>query len=200
MTEPTGPSPGTPTVSLTLRVNGAEQRVTAPTHHTLLEVLRDQLKLHSVREGCAIGMCGACTVLLDGRPVSACLTLAAMAEGHEVETVEGLGASSHLAELAGPALPGGDPGLPAIHAGAADGSTRALDPIQEAFVARTGFQCSYCTPGFILTAKALLAEHPAATDEEIREYLSGNLCRCGSYVKILDAIHEAIARLRRMGP
>jgi aerobic-type carbon monoxide dehydrogenase small subunit (CoxS/CutS family) len=183
-------------VPLTLRVNGGEHRVVTPTHHTLLEVLRDQLKLHSVREGCAIGMCGACTVLLDGRPVSACLTLAAMAAGHDVLTVEGLGESPHLAELALSPTSGADPGLPPIHAGATDGSARALDPIQEAFVARTGFQCSYCTPGFILTAKALLAERPEATDEEIREYLAGNLCRCGSYVKILDALHEAILRLR----
>jgi aerobic-type carbon monoxide dehydrogenase small subunit (CoxS/CutS family) len=190
-----GPT-ATPTVSLTLHVNGAEHRITAPTHHTLLEVLRDQLKLHSVREGCAIGMCGACTVLLDGRPVSACLTLAAMTEGHDILTVEGLGESTHLTELAGPPAPGADPGLPTVHAGASDGSARALDPIQEAFVARTGFQCSYCTPGFILSAKALLAERPQATDEEIREYLAGNLCRCGSYVKILDAVREAISRLR----
>jgi len=135
-------------------------------HHTLLEALRDGLKLVSVREGCGIGMCGACTVLLDGRPVSACLTLAAMAEGHELLTVEGLG------------------------------TEQQLDPVQEAFLECTGFQCSYCTPGFILTAKALLDENPTATDEEIREYLAGNLCRCGSYVKILDSVRTAIARLR----
>jgi aerobic-type carbon monoxide dehydrogenase small subunit (CoxS/CutS family) len=184
--------------ALSLRVNGLDHRLTAPTRHTLLEVLRDQLKLHSVREGCAIGMCGACTVLLDGRPISACLTLAAMAEGHDILTVEGLGESSNLEEMAGAPIPGADPGLPQIHAGPAnaDGTARALDPIQEAFVAKTGFQCSYCTPGFILTARALLAENPEASDEEIRDYLAGNLCRCGSYVKILDAVHEAIARLR----
>ncbi len=181
--------------SLTLRVNGAQHQLSAPTHHTLLEVLRDQLKLRSVREGCAIGMCGACTVLLDGRPVSACLTLAAMAEGHDILTVEGLGDSANLVEMANAALQGGDPGFPHIHA-AEDGASRALDPIQEAYVAKTGFQCSYCTPGFILSTKALLAEHPDASDEEIREYLAGNLCRCGSYVKILDAVREAITRLR----
>ena len=105
-------------------------------------------------------------MLLDGRPVSACLTLAAMAEGHELLTVEGLG------------------------------TEQQLDPVQEAFLQCTGFQCSYCTPGFILTAKALLDENPTATDEEIREYLAGNLCRCGSYVKILDSVRTAIARLR----
>ncbi len=182
-------------IALTLRVNGVDHRLSAPTHHTLLEVLRDQLKLRSVREGCGIGMCGACTVLLDGRPISACLTLAAVAEGHDVLTVEGLGDSANLVEMANAALRGDDPGFPRIHA-AEDGGARALDPVQEAFVAKTGFQCSYCTPGFILSAKALLAERPDASDEEIREYLAGNLCRCGSYVKILDAVREAITRLR----
>ena len=153
-------------VDVTLRVNGAEHRLTVRPQHTLLDVLRDQLKLLSVREGCGIGMCGACTVLLDGRPISGCLTLAAMAEGHEVLTVEGLGAPGQL------------------------------DVVQEAFLARTGFQCSYCTPGILLTTRALLAEHPQASDDEIREYLAGNLCRCGSYVKIVDSVREAIARLQ----
>jgi aerobic-type carbon monoxide dehydrogenase small subunit (CoxS/CutS family) len=162
--------------ALALRVNGREERLDVPAHHTLLEALRDELKLRSVREGCGIGMCGACTVLLDGKPVSACLMLAAMAEGHDVLTVEGLGDA------------------------ATDGVAPRLDPIQEAFLVRTGFQCSYCTPGILLTARALLAEQPDATDEEIREYLAGNLCRCGSYVKILDSMHEAIARLREMAP
>jgi aerobic-type carbon monoxide dehydrogenase small subunit (CoxS/CutS family) len=183
-------------VQFTLRVNGAEHQLTAPPQHTLLEVLRDQVKLRSVREGCAIGMCGACTVLLDGRPFSACLTLAAMAEGRDILTVEGLGDSANLAEMALAALPPGDPGFPQIHAAADDGKTHQLDPIQEAYVVKTGFQCSYCTPGFILSTKVLLAENPDASDEEIREYLAGNLCRCGSYVKILDAVREAMSRLR----
>ena len=152
---------------ITLRVNGQEHRLAVRSHHTLLDVLRDQLKLLGVREGCGIGMCGACTVLADGQPLSACLTLAALAEGREILTVEGLG------------------------------TPEALDPIQEAFLARTGFQCSYCTPGILLTAKALLDEHPQATDEEIRDYLAGNLCRCGSYVKVVDSVREAIARLRQ---
>jgi len=152
---------------ITLRVNGQEHRLAVPAHHTLLDVLRDQLKLLGVREGCGIGMCGACTVLADGQPISACLTLAALAEGREILTVEGLG------------------------------TAEALDPIQEAFLARTGFQCSYCTPGILLTAKALLDAHPEATDEEIRDYLAGNLCRCGSYVKIVDSVREAIARLHQ---
>jgi aerobic-type carbon monoxide dehydrogenase small subunit (CoxS/CutS family) len=150
---------------ITLRVNGRARLLQARPHHTLLEVLRDQLKLLSVREGCGIGMCGACTVLVDGRPTSACLMLAVVAEEHEIVTLEGLG---------GP---------------------ERLDLVQEAFLARTGFQCSYCTPGILLTARALLDERPDATDEEIREYLAGNLCRCGSYVKIVDSVREAVARL-----
>jgi len=153
------------TIPLILQVNGRQHRVEVRSHHTLLEALRDQLKLLGVREGCGIGMCGACTVLVDGQPVSSCLTLAAMTEGHDVLTVEGLG------------TPG------------------QLDFIQEAFIARVGFQCSYCTPGILLTTKALLEENPQATDEDIRDYLSGNLCRCGSYVKIMDAVREAISRL-----
>ncbi|HZS01496.1 MAG TPA: (2Fe-2S)-binding protein [Chloroflexota bacterium] len=152
-------------MEITLRVNGEERRLAVATHHTLLEVLRDQLGLLGVREGCGIGMCGACTVLIDGRPMSSCLTLGALQDGRDIVTVEGLGA----------------PG--------------ALDVVQEAFLARTGFQCSYCTPGILLTTKALLAEHPHADDAEIREYLAGNLCRCGSYVKIVDSVREAIARL-----
>ena len=150
---------------VTLRVNGQEHQLAVRTHHTLLDVLRDQLQLLGVREGCGIGMCGACTVLIDGRPLSACLTLAPLAAGHDILTVEGLGGPGQL------------------------------DLIQEAFLARTGFQCSYCTPGILLTARALLQEHPQASDEEIREYLAGNLCRCGSYVKIVDSVREAIARL-----
>lgn len=152
---------------LALRVNGQSQRVAARAGQTLLDALRDGLGLLSVREGCGIGMCGACTVLVDGRPISACLTLAAMMEGHELLTVEGLGQAGQL------------------------------DLVQEAFLARTGFQCSYCTPGILLTTKALLDERPRASDEEIREYLSGNLCRCGSYVKIVDSVREAIARLQQ---
>jgi len=159
---------------VTLHVNGDLHVVDVPNSRTLLEALRDELKLLSVREGCGIGMCGACTVLVDGRPISSCLALAAMAEGHEVLTLEGLG-------------------IPTDESGVRD--VAHLDPIQAAFVARTGFQCSYCTPGILLTTKALLAERPDATDEEIRAYLAGNLCRCGSYVKILDSVHEAIARL-----
>jgi aerobic-type carbon monoxide dehydrogenase small subunit (CoxS/CutS family) len=156
--------------ALKLHLNGAEQEIEAPPHRTLLELLRDQIGLHSVREGCGIGMCGACTVLVGGKPISACLTLAAMVEGRDVLTVEGLAIG--------------------------DEANRQLDPLQQAFIDHTGFQCSYCTPGIILSAKALIDENPRATDDEIREYLSGNLCRCGSYVKILDSVRDAIGRLR----
>jgi len=149
-----------------LRVNGMEREVAVEPHHTLLDVLRRDFDLLSVREGCGIGMCGACTVLADGKPLSSCLMLAALAQGKDLVTVEGLS-------------DGGD-----------------LHPIQQAYVDHTGFQCSFCTPGFILGTKALLDENPNPTADEVREYLSGHLCRCGSYVKILDAVLDAAERLR----
>lgn len=149
-----------------LKVNGIEQEVGIQPHHTLLEVLRRELKLFGAREGCGIGMCGACTVLIDGKPISSCLMLAALAESKEVSTIEGL----------------------------AEGEK--LHPIQEAFIDHNAFQCSYCTPGFILTTKRLLEENPAPSAEEIRTYLSGNLCRCGSYVKIQEAVLDAANRMR----
>ena len=154
-------------MTLTLHVNGRTHRVKARTHHTLLEVLRGQLKLFGAREGCGVGMCGACTVLADGKPVSSCLMLAALAEGKQILTIEGL-----------------------------EGPAGQLHVIQQAYVDHTAFQCSYCTPGFILSTLALLEEKPDATEDEIREYLSGNLCRCGSYVKIVDAVLDARDRLR----
>jgi aerobic-type carbon monoxide dehydrogenase small subunit (CoxS/CutS family) len=138
--------------------------VAVQTHHTLLDVLRKDFKLFSVREGCGIGMCGACTVLIDGKPISSCLLLAPLAAGKDITTVEALGKDK-------------------------------LHPIQQAFVDNTAFQCSYCTPGFILSTKALLEENPNASEDEAREYLSGNLCRCGSYVKIMDAVMDAKQRL-----
>jgi carbon-monoxide dehydrogenase small subunit/isoquinoline 1-oxidoreductase alpha subunit/xanthine dehydrogenase YagT iron-sulfur-binding subunit len=136
-------------------------------HHTLLEVLRNEVGLTGPREGCGVGMCGSCTVLLDGRPISGCLLPAVLAEGHELTTIEGL-----------------------------EGPNGELHPIQQSFVDHTGFQCSYCTPGFILTAKALLDEQPDATRDEAKAYLAGNLCRCGSYVKILDSVMDARDRLK----
>jgi aerobic-type carbon monoxide dehydrogenase small subunit (CoxS/CutS family) len=146
---------------LRLQVNGRDHAVEAETHHTLLEVLRRELKLVGAREGCGVGMCGACTVLVDGRPLSSCLLLAVEVRGRPIETVEGLAAAGKL------------------------------HPLQEAFIGVTAFQCSYCTPGMLLTAKALLAENPDPTEAEIKDYLAGNLCRCGSYLKIVAAIREA---------
>jgi len=151
---------------VTLNVNGWEQEVAVQPHHTLLDVLRREFKLFSVREGCGIGMCGACTVLIDGKPVSSCLLLAPLAAGKEIITVEALGQEK-------------------------------LHPIQQAFVDHTAFQCSYCTPGFILTTKALLEENPDPSPDEIKDYLAGNLCRCGSYVKILEAVLDAAQRLQQ---
>lgn len=146
------------TSRLTLRVNGTQHTLTGVSSRTLLEVLRDDLALGSVREGCGIGMCGTCTVLVDGRAISSCLMLAGQAEGKEILTVEGLAAGE------------------------------ALHPVQQAYLDQAGFQCAYCTPGFVLSTVALLKEHPNPDDDTIREYLAGNLCRCGSYVNILEAV------------
>jgi carbon-monoxide dehydrogenase small subunit len=149
-----------------LKVNGLAHEVAVEPHHTLLEVLRRDFKLFGAREGCGIGMCGACTVLVEGKPVSSCLMLAALAQDHDILTIEGLAENGEL------------------------------HPVQQAFVDYNAFQCSYCTPGFILTTKALLEEQPNPSGEEVRAYLAGNLCRCGSYVKIEQAVLAAARRLR----
>jgi aerobic-type carbon monoxide dehydrogenase small subunit (CoxS/CutS family) len=146
---------------LRLRINGDEHELDARTDESILDVVRRELGLLSVRETCGIGVCGACTVLLDGEPVSGCLLLAPLADGREITTVEGLG---------------GD------------------DLVQQAFSATHAFQCGYCTPGMILTAKRLLEETPRPTADEVRTAMSGNLCRCGSYVKIVEAVLEAAQR------
>jgi carbon-monoxide dehydrogenase small subunit len=143
---------------LTVWVNRIEYALRVSPDRTLLEVLRDDLALGSVREACGIGMCGACTVLVDGRAISSCLMLAVQAEGKAVITVEGLT------------------------------SGERLHPVQQAYIDHAAFQCAYCTPGFILSTIALLEEHPNPDDETIREYLAGNLCRCGSYENILRAV------------
>ncbi len=154
--------------SVRISVNGIERVMEVEPRTTLLEVLREQLALTGAKLGCDIQVCGTCTVLLDGKPVSACSTLAVSAcstlavdaGGCSVTTIEGLG----------------------------DGD--ALDPLQEAFMDFGALQCGYCTSGFILTAKALLAENPHPTEAEIRSYLTGNFCRCGCYHEIVEAVRK----------
>jgi aerobic-type carbon monoxide dehydrogenase small subunit (CoxS/CutS family) len=152
-----------------LTANGLPKQVAVREDETLLEVLRREFDLNGVREACGIGVCGSCTVLVHGRSVTSCLVLAPFADGLEVETVEALG------------------------------TLDALHPIQQAFVEHSAFQCSYCTPGFVLATKALLAENPDPTPDDVREGLAGNICRCGSYQNILAAVLDAAARLREDG-
>ena len=147
-------------VDVMLRVNGSARRLRLDTRVTLLDALRDELDLTGTKKGCDQGACGACTVLLDGKRVLSCLTLTAQCDGRDVTTIEGL---------------------------APDGR---LHPVQEAFIRHDGFQCGYCTPGQIVSAVALLQEGRAGSDEEIREFMSGNLCRCGAYPNIVAAIRE----------
>ena len=146
-----------------LNVNGKRYDVRARVS-TLLEVLRDDLGLVGAKEGCGVGMCGTCTVLVNGKPVSGCLMLAEQAADREILTIEGLAAHGQL------------------------------HPVQQAFIDEGAFQCAYCTPGFILSTVALLKENPDPSEEEIREYLSGNLCRCGSYRNIVKAVRKARVR------
>ncbi|MEB2311989.1 MAG: (2Fe-2S)-binding protein [Polyangiaceae bacterium] len=152
---------------LKLQVNGEPFEVAAPDHHTLLEVLRYKLGLTGTKQGCDKGDCGACTVLLDGEPVMSCMTLAALAEGHEITTIEGL--------------------MPAHRARGGAGA----DPIQEAFEQTGALQCGFCQSAMILTTKALLAKNPSPTPREIREALAGNLCRCTGYTQIIEAVELA---------
>ena len=156
----------TETATSTFIVNGEERTVAFPIHHTLLEVLREELGLTGTKHGCELGECGTCTVLVGGRPVLSCLVLAAELEGKSIETIEGLQAGNRL------------------HA------------LQETFADLGAAQCGYCTPGILMAAKALLAENASPTREEVRAALAGNLCRCTGYVKILEAVAGAAAKLR----
>ncbi len=149
--------------SLKLTINGIEQHVVVAHETTLLELLRDGLGLTGTKKGCGLGHCGACTVLLDGRRVNACLLLAVALEGRHILTVEGL-ADEH-----------------------------GLDPVQRAFVEHDALQCGYCTPGQVMAAHACIAEGHAGTDEEVRAWMSGNLCRCGAYPNIVRAVRQAAA-------
>jgi len=154
------------TIHFTL--NGRAVSAAVEAQHSLVEMLQRQFALFGARESCGQGLCGCCTVLVDGEPVSSCLYLAAFVDGAEVVTIE------HL------------------------GSAQALDPVQQAFIEAGAFQCGYCTPGFILMVKTLLARHPDPDDEQIKTYLSGNLCRCAAYPEIVNAVRMA-ARNNKTG-
>ncbi|MEM7797928.1 MAG: (2Fe-2S)-binding protein [Chloroflexota bacterium] len=143
------------------KLNGQPVETEIAPHEMALDVLYRELDMKSMRATCGIGICGACTILVDGETMSGCIYLAGMLDGKEVTTIEGFGTPDNL------------------------------DPIQEAFLEKLGFQCSYCTPGMILTTKALLAENPCPSRQEIKEYMAGNLCRCGSYNKIIESIQRA---------
>ena len=147
--------------AVTLNINGMEQTVLADGRRPLLQVLREDLGMTGAKRGCNQGVCGACTVLLDGRPVRGCLTLAANCAGQEIITIEGIG----------------------------DG--RELTPVQQAFVEQGAVQCGFCTPGMVLTATALLNENPHPDVDQVRTALSGNMCRCSGYKKIVNAVVTA---------
>ena len=151
---------------LRFRLNGRPVEVDAPPGRRLLDLLREDLGLIGTKEGCGEGECGACTVLVDGKPRLSCLTLAIQVEGKEVLTVEGLAQSGKL------------------------------HPLQEAFIETAGVQCGFCTPGFLMVAYALLLENPNPTKEEVREGLSGSLCRCTGYEQIVEAVLRAAEKLR----
>ncbi len=146
---------------ITLRVNGSLERATVPPNMTLLTLLREVLVLTGTKNGCAAGECGACTVLMDGEPVNACMVLAVEADGAQIVTVEGL-----------------------AHGG-------ELDALQKAFVDLTGVQCGFCTPGMLISARALLNRNPHPSEDEIKDALRGNLCRCTGYTRIVQAVHAA---------
>jgi carbon-monoxide dehydrogenase small subunit len=148
---------------ITLTVNGEWEQVEVPSQMTLLRMLREKLALTGTKNGCSAGECGACTVLLNGEPVNSCMVLAAECDGASVVTVEGL---------------------------AQDG---ALDPIQQAMIDVGAVQCGFCTPGVLMSAKALLDRNPQANEQEIREALVGNLCRCTGYLRIVEAVQKAQA-------
>ena len=150
---------------LELKINGTFHTVVAPPHRTLLEVLREQLGYTGTKRACRVGDCGACTVIMDGKAVLSCLTLAVEAQGKEIITVEALGT-------------GDKP-----------------DPIQKSFVDCGAVQCGFCTPGMVMSAKALLDENPHPAKEEVRRAIAGNLCRCTGYAKIVEAIEDAAATL-----
>jgi carbon-monoxide dehydrogenase small subunit len=149
---------------ITLTINGETEQVDVPSQMTLLQMLREKLALTGTKNGCNAGECGACTVLLNGEPVNSCMTLAVECAGAEIVTVEGL---------------------------AADG---VLDPVQQTIIEHGGVQCGFCTPGILISSRALLDRNPDPTEDEIREALVGNLCRCTGYLRIVDAVKDAARR------
>ena len=146
------------------RLNGQAVSAQVASHETLVEVLRDEFGLVGARESCAQGLCGCCTVLVDGRAVSGCLYLATLAENAEIQTIE---------------------------------NGAELDAVQQAFIEASAFQCGFCTPGFVLMTRQLLDENPDPTDDDIRHYLSGNLCRCAAYPEIIEAVKLAASKRRK---
>jgi xanthine dehydrogenase YagT iron-sulfur-binding subunit len=158
-----GPVPAP--LDVVLRVNGTEHRLALDPRTTLLDALREQLHLTGAKKGCGLGQCGACTVLMDGKRVKSCLSLAALAEGREITTIEGLAKGDEL------------------------------HPLQAAFIERDGFQCGYCTPGQIMAGVACINEGHAGSPQEIRDWMSGNICRCGAYDNIVAAIQDAAGKI-----
>ena len=154
---------------LELKVNGTRHEIGVDPETPLLWVLRDHLGLTGSKYGCGMAQCGACTVLLDGAPVLACSMLALEARGHEITTVEGLAGSD------------------------------ALTPVQEAFVEKDALMCGYCTPGFVMAATALLEDNPSPTPDEIKQGVSGNACRCGTYPRVFEAVQTAADKMRTRG-
>jgi xanthine dehydrogenase YagT iron-sulfur-binding subunit len=168
-TTPDALKPGASQMTATLRINGADISRPIEARTTLLDFLREQTELTGTKKGCDMGSCGACTVHVDGHRVVSCLTLAARCQGHEITTIEGL---AHGDEL---------------------------HPMQAAFVSHDGMQCGYCTPGQVMSAVALVNEGHTRTDDEIREWMSGNICRCGAYPNIVTAIREVADRTPQRG-
>jgi carbon-monoxide dehydrogenase small subunit len=146
---------------ITITINDESMTLAVKSHHTLLKVLREQIGLTGTKIGCENGECGACTVLMDGEPVNACMVLAVEADGHSIETVENLNKSGEL------------------------------HPLQKAFVKNNAIQCGFCTPGMLMMAKGYLAKNPNPTEEEVRAALVGNLCRCTGYIRIVESVLEA---------
>lgn len=155
-------------ISLTMQVNGQSQQMQIDPRVTLLDALREHLNLTGTKKGCDQGQCGACTVLINGQRVLSCLTLAAQADGADVTSIEGLASTEG-----------------------------ELHPVQRCFMEKDAFQCGYCTPGQIMSAVACIKEGHAGSEDEIREYMSGNLCRCGAYPHIVDAIKQAAAEMAK---